>query len=612
MKKTYILIWLTALVLTACGSNNHQTTISTGSAQNITCKDPYIVWKNSLQILSLKAKVVSDKVKNVVANNGWIVSYLNCEPWMQVKSDTLVAKITPDWSDPNVKNLVNQEQSLENQIANTKNIIASTKANFASQLNSLNIQKANLENQIKILEQSLAKLQEQKNYWVGDLQTQIETLKTQLQDLENSKTKLEESKQADLVKLKQSIENTISSAQSLLNNVFLKIDEIFGITDKYKHSNDAFENYLSAKDTALKEEIKNQFLQLYKQHPLTYTWWSDYLAKDEKLVSLVKQAISDSIPSMTLPQTTIDTWFNLFSEYDTNLITLKNNLDNLIQSLETVENNYDTQILNLQTQINATKNSIENLEKNKLGSYTSSIDVQINQTKSQLDSTKASLENIISQINSLKSQENIQVKQLENQLSSLNASLKNILTSLSVQQIYAGVNGKVKIKKVAEWNKVWPGTLLCQIIPDRSSLKLQVFSSSKLIVPWKVYFEKNWKTCSVDLISKLPYKDPITQNNIYETSTKVATCGDKQVQLIDLFSEWKILTVNYKLNNLKNAWTNKVLIPLDYVINKLTGQFVKKKLTGWKIEDSLVKLWNIDGANVEVLSWLKVGDKICK
>jgi uncharacterized protein YhaN len=103
------------------------------------------------------------------------------------------------------------------------------------------------------------------------LQTQIETLKTQLQDLENSKTKLEESKQADLVKLKQSIENTISSAQSLLNNVFLKIDEIFGITDKYKHSNDAFENYLSAKDTALKEEIKNQFLQLYKQHPLTYT-----------------------------------------------------------------------------------------------------------------------------------------------------------------------------------------------------------------------------------------------------------------------------------------------------------------------------------------------------
>jgi len=611
MKKVYVLVWITMVSLLAgCSSNTEQNISSTGDNQNVTCENPYIVWENSSQILSLKAKVVSDKVKNVVANNGWIVSYLNCEPWMQVKANTLVAKIIPDWSDPNIKNLVNQKQSLENQVANTKNIIASTKSNFASQLNSLNIQKTNLENQIKISEQNLAKLEEQKKYWVGDLQTQIQTLKTQLQDLENSKAKLEQSKQADLTKLNQSIENTISSARSLLNNVFLKIDEIFGITDKNKNKNDAFENYLSAKNTALKEEIKNQFLQLYQQTPSTYTWWSDYLAKDEKLVVLVKQATSDSISSMTLPQTTIDTWFNLFSEYDNSLITLKNNLDNLIQSLQTVENNYDTQILNLQTQINSTRNNIENLEKNKLGSYTSSIDVQINQTKSQLDNTKASLSNILSQIDSLKSQENIQVKQLENQLSSLNASLKNILTSLSVQNIYAGVNWKVKIKKVAEWNKVWPGTLLCQIIPDKSSLKFQVFSSLKLSVPWKVYFDKNWKNCSVDLVSKLPYKDMMTQNNIYETNT-IADCSGQKIQLIDLLTEWKVLNVNYK-NDVQNSKISKVYIPLDYVVNKLTGQFVKRELTWWKIETEEVKLWNIDGSNVEILSWLKNWDKLCK
>jgi len=547
MKKTYILIWIASVLLLA-GCSSTQNSISknsnldTGSKKEITCSNIYIIWSWKSEEATLKAKVVSNKIKNVLANNGWIITYLNCNLWINVKTKTLVAKIKPDWSDPNIKNLVNQKRSLETQIQNTKNIIYSTKSNFASQLKSLNIQKSNLKTQIDILTQNLAKLKQQKKYWVWDITTQIHTLKTQLQDLENSKAKLEESKQADITKLKKSINNTTSSSKSFLTNVFLKIDETFGITDKNKHKNDAFESYLSAKNTSLKEKIKNDFLNLNNWIPNEndYEAWSEYLEKVHKLVVIVKQAVSNSVSSRVLPQTTINWWYSMFSQYDTSLLTFKTNIDNLTQSLKTVKNNYDTQILNLQTQINATKNNIGNLWENKLGSYTSSIDVQINQIQSQLDNTKSSLSNVLSQIDSLKSQENIQVKQLSSQLSSLNTSLRNIITNLSVQSIYAGVDWKIKLKKVAEWNKVWPNSLLCQIIPNKSSLKLQVYTNNLLNTDnWYVVVDVNSQKCKLNILSLLPYKDPVTQNNIYETDTKCKIeWSEKYIDLQKILQDW--------------------------------------------------------------------------
>jgi 16S rRNA U1498 N3-methylase RsmE len=80
--------------------------------------------------------------------------------------------------------------------------------------------------------------------------------------LENSKQKLQQSKQADLDKLKKSLTNSVSQAKSLVNTILLKVDEIYGITNENKHKNDAFESYLSAKNTSLKEKIKNDFRRM--------------------------------------------------------------------------------------------------------------------------------------------------------------------------------------------------------------------------------------------------------------------------------------------------------------------------------------------------------------
>jgi multidrug efflux pump subunit AcrA (membrane-fusion protein) len=114
--------------------------------------------------LILQAKVIADNVKNIVSNNAGIISYLNCENGKKVSKNTLIATITPDWSDANIKSLLSQKNSLQIQTDNIKNIIFSTKKSFNSQLNSLQIQKANLETQISILQQNLQELEEQKKY----------------------------------------------------------------------------------------------------------------------------------------------------------------------------------------------------------------------------------------------------------------------------------------------------------------------------------------------------------------------------------------------------------------------------------------------------------------
>ena len=609
---------LLSLLLAWCSSKNQDTKSISDSNNAIfqqdnikTCNKYFVVWSWINQKLSLKAKVVSSNIKNIISNNGWIVSYLNCENWKIVNSKTLLAIIKPDWSDPNIKNLLNQKASLNNQILNIKNIISSTKSDFSLQIQSLQNQKKSLENQIQILEGSLNKLLNQKKYWVNDLKSQIDNLKTQLKNLQDSKANLEKIKKTDLKKLNKNIQNNIFQAQSLAKDILLKIDEIYGIADKNKHKNDVFERYLWAKNSSAKLKIEDKFLQLNNKFPSTNTWWSEYLWKLDDLVNLVKENIKDSAPaSRIFPQTQIDGYYQFFVQYDNNLISLKNALDTLINNFKAVKNNYENQIINLKNQIDNISSQIENINENKLNSYTSSLDIQINQTKSQLDNLKTNLTNIISQINSLKEKEKIQIKQLENQLTQIKTSLNQININLQEQKIYAGVNWKIKIKNTSAWNKVWPNSLLCQIVPNKAWLKLQVYTNKNLNI-WKyVSFENDGKLCKSQIISKLPYKEPVSQNNIYETDN-FATCSWQKIDLSNLLSEWKVINVNYEDNDNTNIQKD-IKIPLDFILNKLTGKYVQKVLSWWDIKLIKIDIKNIDGLYAQIWSWLSISDKICK
>jgi len=611
MKKIiYLVIW--SFIFAWCSiqktTENTDNQVMINSDIDITCSKDFIVWIQTEQNLSLKAKVISANIKNIVSNNAWIVSFLNCENWKVVNSKTLIATIKPDWSDPNIQNLLNQKTSLQNQITNLQNIISSTKSDFSLQFQSLNNQKTSIENQIGLLENSLKQLDNQTIYGINDLKSQVNTLQTQLEDLKTSKATLEKTKNADLEKLDKNIKNNILQAENLSKDVLLKIDEIYWITDKNNNKNNSFEDYLSAKNISLKNKIKNEFIKLNNNLPTNYDWWSLYIWQLDDFIKIVQESIKDSVPSSAFTENQIDSFYNMFVQYDNNLIILKNALDTLINNLETVKNNYDNQIINLQTQINNISNQIANINQNKLNSYTSNLDIQTNQNKSQITNLKTNVDNIISQINSLQEKEKIQINQLENQLNQLKTSLNQININLQEQNIYANVIWKIKSKNVSVWNKIWPNSLLCQIIPDKAWLKIQVYTNKDLQIQDYILFKDGEKDCKAKIDLLLPYKDTLTLNNIYETEN-FAICNNKNIDISKIFSEWKIIDLNYTNND--NISKN-IKIPLDFVINKITGNYVKKVLSWWKIETVKINLENIDWYYAEIWSWIMIGDKICR
>ena len=448
MKKTSILLLLviSSLTFVSCSSTKEQEKIPETTALN--CSQDLVVNSGSGQSLSLKAKVVANNTKTILSSNGGNIEYLDCEKGKKVTEKTLIAKIKPDSSDPNTQNFVNQANMIGSQISNTQGIIASTKANFETQLNSLAVQKANTESQLKIANDSYTKIAEQKDFGVLDinkqleaLNIQIQTLQTQISDLGTSKSKLEDSKKADLDKIGLNLTNSKTQSKSLAGSVLLQIDQIFGISTENRNKNDEYENYLSAKNSSLKNEVERSWYGVNEKYQnfstLSDSEISVYLQSLNDLATKAKEAIQNSVASSGFPQTTIDNFYSIFSQYETNIVTAKNGLDNIIKSVDTVSNSYDTQILSINTQINGAENSkksvesnISNIKSNKLGTYTTSVDIQKNQTKSQIETLKGNLSSLTSQIDALKSQREIQLNQLNNQVSQLQSSLNTININL--------------------------------------------------------------------------------------------------------------------------------------------------------------------------------------
>lgn len=627
MKKNIVILTLFLFVLSSCGTDTTPKEVVQVENQNM-CNDEFQVQAGTIKSVNLKAKVITSDIKNILSNNAGNIEYLSCEKGMKVEENTLIAKITPDSSDPNIQNLVNQKNMLVAQIANTQGIISSTKSNFTTQANSLNIQKQNAQAQLKILNDSLWKISLSGDFWVSDidkqldaLQIQYNTLETQIQDLQTLKQKTESSKKSDWEKIALNIQNTRKQIGSLLGNFLTQADEVFSISETNKNSNTNFEIYLWAKNSKLKTQVESEWkeLNIKNQNISTFSdeQISDILQSVDNLAQKMKQVMKDSVSSPTFPQTVIDTYYSLFNDFWSWALSAKSGIDNLIKSKETTNNTYDTQILNIDIQINSALNSqknvqtsVDNIKSNKLWSYTAGVDIQKNQTESQIQSTKTSLNGIEEQIQALKSQEQIQINQLNSQLTQLNSSLNTININLTSQSIYAGTSWTVKEKSSSLWNKVASNTLLCQILPNKSSLKLQVYSSSDLVLPVDIAFEIDGQKYTTQITTKLPYQDSVTQNYVYETASEVYA-WEKKIDISTLVSEGKVFDVSTIWDDSASLW-DTIYIPLHYVVNTINNSYVKVKTSSWELINQDIVLWELNSSQIEVRSWLHFWETICR
>ena len=557
------------------------------------CENPYKIWNFAKENLKLKWVVISDDTKNISSPIAGKITYLNCNAWKKVYSKTLIAKITPDYNNPNIANLSIQKASLVSQKSNIDSLKTTTINNFDNQI-------SDLKSQIDLIKKNIELTKKSWNLSTKDLQKQISSLEDTLKSLENNLELLKKSKVDALEKINISKKSLYSNILNIAKDNLLKIDETFWITKDNKDKNDKFENYLWTKDTVLLNEVKSDFRNLNnkKIEELNDEELSKFLWYLIELDDKAKDSVKESIENIYFSKTQIDTYYNLFLNFSKNITELKSSWDSIENSITSTNNSFDTQISSLDSQIIATKNNLDNLKENKLWSVDTANELQLSNLDAQLKTLNTNLSNLISNKKS-------QIINFDNQILQLNQSISSLNSSLYIRNVYAWVTWIVKQKVSSKWNNIWAWMSLCQIIPNAKSTKIKIYSPVELNIWDKLLFEFNQEKYEIIIENALIYKDAITQNYVYESNYL-----DRKY-----FKDWEIISLNYENNNHPQPLLSKeggmIKIPLNYIKNKIDWNFVKTM--SWNlVEEKKVELWDINWKFVEIKSGLDKVNKICK
>ena len=174
--------------------------------------------------------------------------------------------------------------------------------------------------------------------------------------------------------IKSQIANLRKNTYNTLTKASKKLDEVYTISDKNNHSNNDLKNYIWAKNNMLKYELvekSKEFINFVEK-------------TDENLSSIMKQAwdvIKDSLASNNeLPQQLIDANFAEFMWYSDWLLTIKNNLEKLLNAKESTKTNFDLKLKELES-----KKSTLSSEQTNLKNKENTIDISEKNIDEQLD-----------------------------------------------------------------------------------------------------------------------------------------------------------------------------------------------------------------------------------
>ena len=375
--------------------------------------------------------------------------------------------------------------------------------------------------QIKSMEAKVAQAKagmEWLKTWLGDTQKitkeQLATAEKQVKQaeigLQTAKTNLEHTKQV-LRQKEQDIysnsKNALAQSRILLENFIIFVDQLFGISDRNKHSNDAFETYLSAKNTALKEEIKTDWRKLNAK----YENWkketdqllvdiknSDSVIDDEKLkqriyeklkqtrdllvlsrwlAAKVFNAIDSSVSWPTFPQ-------SMINQYKQQATTFQNNIEKTlltaqwnfllwvkgsIQNIENFKKQSSMQLDLLQKQYDLAKARYETA-KQTYEQYKAMSEWKINEVNTKYKVAKKQYEEALKWLQALKEQKQTQLAQIKAQIDQVKWNKNLAAVNLWNIKLYAPYDGVITQKMVNVWQVVGAWTPV-YVIANPNKLK---------------------------------------------------------------------------------------------------------------------------------------------
>ncbi len=552
-------------LLAGCWTQTDETIISTWTVQWFTTS--YTVGTSPVFQTSLYGTVIADSIKNIVSNRGGMLDYINCQPGKAVSRDTIIAKITPNDDDVTYQNSAIQLSVLQEQLHNLTTIFSLTEDTLAVQQNILRDQYDNNATLLANLAKTQWYTDSSLDYQEDLLDQQYDTLKT--------------AKSVDLDKMKTSIANAYKQYRIMIKDALKKVNDVF-----------ASALPVSDKDLHLKQEIVSEYTRLndHVSDTMSASEFSDYLSDMSDLMSLAARGINATTPSATLPQSStagisLDTLSTAFTTLASTFVGSKSAFDTLASSYDSVKNTYNSQIKTLET-------NTDNFNDNTAES-----------TKLQIDNQKASLQlaqkTLANQLSTSDESQTIQLISLKNQLLTLQQNIAVLSNSLEGEVLYAEVEWIVKMRALGEDNKLAPNTLLCQITPtDASNTSIQIFSYQRLALGSKVAIadQRGQFLWTGTILYEYPYKDPATQNYIYEIPVVNFAVKENERVAITLSQA---------------ADKNDIRIPLHYISPRLEWNLIRKKVGSW-VQNVYVKLWDINDEYVQILSGLNMGDVIVK
>jgi len=555
---------LTIFLVTWCGKVVDDSIISTWSVQWFTTS--YTVGNSPVSQNALYGTVIADSIKTITTNRGGVLDYINCQPGQQVYKDTIIAKIQANPDDLTYQNGAIQLATLNQQLRNLTTVFSLTEDTLA-------LQKTILQDQYTTTTYLLSNLDTSQEYSASNMDYQQQLLQQQY-------TSLKTAKSIDLNKMQTSISTSYKQYMIMIKDWLKKVNDIFSTTTLS----------ISDKDPQLKQQVLSEHSRLYNNlsDTMNADQFSRYLSDVSDLMALAASSINATTPSNALPQASsvwlsIDGLYTIYTTLSTTFLWTKSAFDAVASSYDSVKNTYNTQLKSADITSN---NFDDNTAK--------STALQLENQKANMQLSQKTLQ---TQITSADDSKQIQLASLKNQVLTLKQSIVVLSNSLEGEVLYAGVDGVVKMRAIGEDNKVSPNTLLCQISPSNpGNLSLQVFSYQQLPLGSKVSISNDQSQflATWTLVYEYPYKDPATQNYIYEIP----------VITFPLKENEKVLVTSSQIVDNTQVW-----IPLQYISPRLEGNLVKRK--AWiTVQDVYVTLWSIDDSYVQVLSGLSLWDEI--
>lgn len=567
MKKIYFLL-LATIILTSCWtSKDNITEVKKEEIQN----QNYIVWWKENNYVNIYWNILNNETKTLTSNINGKVTYLSCDAWTKVNKNTIVARISPDTNSLSYQNNAVQINSLRGQLANLRQIRATTIANFDSKNRQLKLQESELENQLNTVNKTI---------W-----SDSEWIKNQLKIIEDSISLVEQNREASVKNIDDSILNLRKTAYNTIDSWIKRLDETFGITDKRRNDNDDFEDYLWAKNSSLKNElewdIKIIITEFDSQNSTLSQYSDDILSSKLNEISIIfskaSEVVDQSVTSLwSFPQLKIDALYAEFLWISNWLVELKSKYDTALNSKKTTVLSFDSQLKNLE----ASRSQLQTQE-TSLNSNVETININSQNLKEQytdLENTKTST-----------------IKELDSNILSIEQAINQLGITFKEDVIYAWTNWTIKSKNVSKNNNVWIWTPICTVVPENNSLKLEIYSPNKLSLgmEFKYYKDSEYYGTWV-IVTESPVKDTMTQNYTYEAEIDFSS-----------FKEWDYLDIKVMTEVSKG----EIWLPINYVFPKLDWYYVN--LLVWdNIISTKVEVWKMNNWEIHILSGIENWDTI--